>query len=214
MKDRIKAVSRRSLILIAAFAVAVVCFAATSVAQELAFELDPAQSHIDFVLAAVAHTVHGAFHLKNGFLRFDAQNGGASGQLIVDATTGESGNQGRDRKMHQQVLESATYPDITFQPQRVIGKIPATGASPMEIQGQMTMHGQTHAMTVAGPVQINGDRISADLRFVVPYQQWGMKNPSVLLLRVSDKVEITVHAVGRLMPVAASSAAQTGASTH
>jgi hypothetical protein len=33
-------------------------------------------------------------------------------------------------------------------------------------------------------------------------------------LRVSDKVEITVHAVGRLMPVAASAAAQAGASAH
>jgi polyisoprenoid-binding protein YceI len=205
---------RRSPIAVAACIMAVVCLAATSFAQELAVELDPAQSHVDFVLASVAHTVHGAFHLKTGILRFDAQNGGASGQLTVDATTGESGNKGRDRKMHQQVLESAAYPDITFQPQHVIGKIAAAGASQMEIQGLMTMHGQTRAMTVNGPVQINGDQVSADLRFVVPYQQWGMKNPSVLLLRVSDKVEITVHAVGRLMPVAASSAAQAGASTH
>jgi hypothetical protein len=63
-------------------------------------------------------------------------------------------------------------------------------------------------------VQIDGDQVSADLRFVVPYEQWGMKNPSVLFLRVSNKVEITVHAVGRLMPVAASSAAQSGAPTH
>jgi polyisoprenoid-binding protein YceI len=205
---------RRYQIVVAACILAVACFAATSFAQELAFELDPAQSHVDFVLADVVHTVHGDFHLKNGFLRFDAQNGGASGQLTVDATTGESGSKGRDRKMHQQVLESATYPDITFQPQHVIGKIAGAGASQMEIQGLMTMHGQTHAMTATGPVQINGDQVSADLRFVVPYQQWGMKNPSVLLLRVSDKVEITVHAVGRLMPVAASSAAQAGAATH
>jgi polyisoprenoid-binding protein YceI len=205
---------RRHQIAVTACILAVVCFAATSFAQELAFELDPAQSHVDFVLADVVHTVHGAFHLKNGLLRFDAQNGGASGQLTVDATTGESGNKGRDRKMHRQVLESATYPDITFQPQHVIGKIAGAGASQMEIQGQMTMHGQTHAMTATGPVQINGDHVSADLRFVVPYQHWGMKNPSVLLLRVSDKVEITVHAVGRLMPAEASSAAQAGASTH
>ena len=116
--------------------------------------------------------------------------------------------------MHRQVLESATYPDITFQPQHVNGKMAGAGASQMEIQGLMTMHGQTHAMTATGPVQINGDQVSADLRFVVPYEQWGMRNPSVLLLRVSDKVEITVHAVGRLMPVAASAAAQAGASMH
>ena len=205
---------RRYQIVVSACIVAVVCFAATSFAQELAVELDPALSHVDFVLGDVLHTVHGAFHLKDGFLRFDERNGGASGQLTVDATTGESGSKGRDRKMHQQVLESAKFPDITFQPRHVIGKIADTGASRMEIQGLMTMHGQTHALTATGPVQINGDRVSADLRFVVPYKQWGMKNPSVLFLRVSDRVEITVHAVGRLMPVAASAAAQAGAATH
>lgn len=213
MKDWSKPVLRRSSIAVAACIMAVVCFAATGFAQEMAFQLDPAHSRVDFVLADVVHTVHGAFHLRNGFLRFDAQNGGASGQLTVDATTGESGSKGRDRKMHQQVLESAKFPDITFQPQHLIGKIAGAGASRMEIQGQMTMHGQTHAMTATGPVQINGDQVSADLRFVVPYGQWGMKNPSMLFLRVSDKVEITVHAVGRLMPVAASAAAQAGAPT-
>jgi polyisoprenoid-binding protein YceI len=205
---------RRYQIVVTACIMAVLGFAATSVAQEMAVQLDPALSHVDFVLGDVLHTVHGAFHLKDGFLRFDAQNGSASGQLTVDATTGESGSKGRDRKMHQQVLESAKYPDITFQPQSVIGKVPGPSTSQMELVGLMTMHGQTHAMTASGPVQITGDQVSADLRFVVPYEQWGMKNPSALFLRVSDKVEITVHAVGRLMPVAASAAAQAGASSH
>ncbi len=205
---------RRYQIVVTACIMAVVGCTTASVAQEMAVQLDPVLSHVDFVLGDVLHTVHGDFHLKDGFLRFDAQNGAASGQLTVDATTGESGSKGRDRKMHQQVLESAKYPDITFQPQRVIGKVPGQSTSQMELVGLMTMHGQTHAMTATGPVQINGDQVSADLRFVVPYQQWGMKNPSTLFLRVSDTVEITIHAVGRLMPVAASAAAQAGASTH
>jgi polyisoprenoid-binding protein YceI len=205
---------RRYQIVVTACIMTVLGFAATSVAQEMVVQLDPVLSHVDFVLGDVLHTVHGDFHLKDGFLRFDAQNGAASGQLTVDATTGESGSKGRDRKMHQQVLESAKYPDITFQPQRVIGTLPGPSASQMELVGLMTMHGQTHAMSASGPVQIHGDQVSADLRFLVLYAQWGMKNPSALFLRVSDKVEITVHAVGRLMPVAASAAAQGGASTH
>ena len=89
---------RRYQIVVAACIMAVSGFAAASFAQEMAFELDPAQSRVDFILADVVHTVHGDFHLKNGFLRFDAQNGAASGQLTVDATTGESGSKGRDRK--------------------------------------------------------------------------------------------------------------------
>jgi polyisoprenoid-binding protein YceI len=197
---------RRYRFLFTALCIVVLGCAATGFAQEMEVQLDPAQTRVDFVLGDVLHTVHGDFRLKNGVLRFDPQNGGASGQLTVDATTGESGSDGRDPKMHKQVLESATYSDIIFQPQHVLGTLNPTGSSVMEIEGLMTMHGQTHPMTASGPVQVNGDQVTAELRFVVPYQQWGMKNPSTLFLRVSDKVEITVHAVGHLTPTVASAA--------
>jgi hypothetical protein len=42
-----------------------------------------------------------------------------------------------------------------------------------------------------------GDKLSVTARFVVPYVDWGMKNPSTLFLRVSDKVEITIHTAAR-----------------
>jgi uncharacterized protein with GYD domain len=35
--------------------------------------------------------------------------------------------------------------------------------------------------------------------FEVPYVSWGMKNPSTLMLRVNDKVEITIHTVVHTM---------------
>jgi hypothetical protein len=31
----------------------------------------------------------------------------------------------------------------------------------------------------------------------VPYVKWGMKNPSTFILRVNDKVQISIHAVAR-----------------
>jgi hypothetical protein len=38
----------------------------------------------------------------------------------------------------------------------------------------------------------------ATLHFVVPYVEWGMKNPSTFILRVSDKVNITVRTVAKV----------------
>jgi polyisoprenoid-binding protein YceI len=199
----------RFRLLRARFFYAFLLLAATAaLAQDVTVQLDPAQSHIDFSLEAVSHTVHGSFHLKTSTLRFDPQNGSASGQLAADATSGASGNNGRDRKMHQQVLESAKYPDIIFEPQHVVGHLPANGSAAMEIAGLLTMHGQTHPITASGPVQVNGDAVTADLKMTVPYQEWGMKNPSALFLRVNKEVEITVHAVGSFSHPANAAAAQ------
>ena len=172
-------------------------------AQEMVFQVDPAQSKVSYTLEATMHTVHGTFRLKPSSIQFNPQTGAASGAFIVDATTGESGDSGRDKKMHKEVLESAKYPEIRFTVQQFKGTLPAGGSSPAQLTGTLTLHGGDHPMTVTAPVEISNGRATADVHFVVPYVQWGMKNPSVLFLRVSDKVEIVVHAVGTVGPATA-----------
>lgn len=172
--------------------------AAAAQGQEMVFQLDAAQSRVQFTLPATLHTVHGTFQLKSGTLRFNPSTGEASGSLVLDATTGQSGNKSRDRRMHRQILEDQKYPDIIFTPQRVTGKLSPQGTSQVELQGIMTLQGRQHPMSVSMPVQIDHDQVSADARFVVPYVAWGLKNPSTFVLRVSDKVTVEVHAVGRV----------------
>ena len=48
--------------------------------------------------------------------------------------------------------------------------------------------------------QVSNGHVTADVHFVVPYVEWGLKDPSTFILRVSKKVDITVHAVGTLSP--------------
>ncbi len=183
-------------------------FAALASAQEKVFQLDPAHSRVNFTLGDVLHTVHGTFQLKSGTIRFNPATGEASGSLVVDATSGNSGNQSRDRRMHGQILQDQTYPEIVFTPQHVSGKLEPEGTSQIELQGLMSLHGQQHPMTVAMPVQLSHDQASADVHFVVPYVKWGLKNPSTFILRVSDKVNIDVHAVGHLTDSAVAHASQ------
>ncbi len=120
----------------------------------------------------------------------------ASGELVVDATSGDSGSHGRDSKMHKEILESQKFPEIIFTPQRFKGTLTPTGKSHLDVDGQFTIHGEAHPMTLAIEADF-GNGATADTSFDVPYVKWGMKNPSTFILRVSDKVNIDIHAVAR-----------------
>ncbi len=166
--------------------------------QEEIFQLDPAQSHVDFTLGDILHTVHGKFQLKSGTLRFDTTTGQASGELVLDATTGDSGSNARDKKMKREILETDKYPTIVFTPEKVIGHVASSAGSQVQLQGTMILHGQSHPMTLVVPLTVNGSNATADVHFDVPYVKWGLKDPSTLFLRVNKDVDIVVHAVGTL----------------
>jgi polyisoprenoid-binding protein YceI len=167
-------------------------------AQPVVVTLDPAGSRVEFTLGATLHTVRGTFKLKSGTIRFDPATGAAEGEVIVDAASGVTGNGSRDGKMHREVLESERYPDIVFAPSRVSGHLKPEGESKLQVEGTLTLHGSPKPVTLDAVVQITGDRMTALTRLVVPYVQWGLKNPSTLFLRVSDKVDLTLHAAGRV----------------
>ena len=167
-------------------------------AQQEVFQLQPSQSQVRFTLGDVLHTVHGTFHLKSGIIRFNPTTGVASGQIVVDATSGNSGNGMRDRKMNKDVLQSRQFPDIVFAIDHVSGSIPPNGVTTLQVSGNFILHGASHPLTLSVPVDVASGQATADINFDVPYVKWGLKNPSTLFLRVSQNVQIAVHAVGRL----------------
>ena len=189
----------RALALTFAFA-STTAVAASLHAQQAVLDLDATQTKVDFTLSDVLHTVHGTFKLKSGSIRFDPATGEARGTLIVDATSGASGSNGRDRKMHKNILESDKYPEITFTPDHFQGHLVAEGDSEIELHGMFAIHGAAHEMVLKTSVHAHGDQMTATTHFLVPYVQWGMKNPSTLMLRVGDKVDIALQAVGRVHP--------------
>ncbi len=167
-------------------------------AQEMVVTLDPMQTRIEYTLGATLHAVHGTFRLKSGMIHFNPAIGKAGGAIVVDATSGNSGNDGRDSKMHREILESAKYPEIVFMPALVKGAVNAQGASQVEVSGTFRLHGQDHDLTLPLAIQMAGSQVTASAHFAVPYQKWGLKNPSTFILRVKDTVEIEVEATGHL----------------
>jgi polyisoprenoid-binding protein YceI len=174
--------------------------------QDLQLHLDTSTTKIDWTLGDVLHTVHGTFKLKRGDIRFDPASGQASGELVVDATSGESGSGARDSRMHKNVLESGKYPEIRFVPDRVLGSINLQGDSDLKLHGAFTIHGATHEVTLLAKTHIDRQKLTAVIDLPVPYVKWGMKDPSNFLLKVKDTVEIEIHAAGQVAATSPASA--------
>jgi polyisoprenoid-binding protein YceI len=115
----------------------------------------------------------------------------------VNATSGESGNGGRNRKMHREILESGKDPEIIFTPSQVKGTLDPKGPSKLEVSGQFSLHGQDHDVTVPIEIQPSGRQLQMATHITIPYINWGLKNPSTFILRASEKVEIDIHAAGQ-----------------
>ena len=173
-----------------------VAFAVSAGAQSTSFQVDPAQTTVKFTLGDVLHTVHGTFHLKRGALQFEPASGKLSGEIVVDAKSGESGSGMRDRKMHKEILESDRYPEIAFRPDKIEGAVASQGKSSVKVHGMFSIHGVDREIMVPAEVEMSADHWTATVHFTVPYAKWGMKNPSTLFLRVNDYVEIDLVAVG------------------
>ena len=171
---------------------------AQSTPQNVTMHLDPASTELHWTLGDVLHTVHGTFKLKGGLIAFDPQTGTAQGEILVDVTSGESGNQSRDGHMQKDVLESGKYPQAIFHPTRVTGVLKPGQTQTVTVEGTFTLHGADHPLKLETKVQIDGQEAVATTHFVVPYVAWGMKDPSTFMLRVGKEVDVDVVAKGQI----------------
>ena len=179
---------------------AITC-APAACAQAYVVNLDPAQTKVTFVLDTTLHAVHGTFQLKSGQIHFDTATGKASGTIVVDARSANTENNSRDKKMHQEILESAKYTEIVFAPAQVRGSFDQQKASQMDVSGVMRIHGQDHDLTMTLAVQAGtGSRLQCDTHFTIPYVKWGMKDASTFLLHANDTVELEIHATAEIKP--------------
>src|SRR5260370_8816691 len=114
--------------------------------------VDAKQFAVNFTLGDVLHTVRGTFQLKQGSLRLDPASGKLTGEIVVDAKSGNSGGGMRDRKMHREVLESDRYPEIAFRPARSQGTVFRPGQISGQLTGIFLIQGSEPAGTVPAPL--------------------------------------------------------------
>jgi polyisoprenoid-binding protein YceI len=187
----------RAAALAAAVALPLAAPAARSAEQRLLFE--PGTTSIRFTLGATLHTAEGSVRLERGELRFDPDAGTATGEIVMDAKSAETGSDRRDANMHRDVLESEQFPTITFRAERL--EVPRRDATSADVTlvGSLVLHGETRPFAI--PARLSAPdpgHVDVSAAFRVPYVDWNMVDYSTFVLRVDRFVDVTVKAQGRL----------------
>jgi polyisoprenoid-binding protein YceI len=173
-----------------------VMLAPAALAQHQTFVVNPDASQIKMTLRATLELVNGTFHVQSGSVEFDHSTPKMSGLITIEAGSGKTGNDSRDKKMYKDVLKVKEYATISFEPKAYAGTIAPSGDSAIQVTGIFTLLGTPHEITVPMLVHLDAARATAKGHFVVPYVQWGLKNPSILFLKVDNDVAIDLNLVG------------------
>lgn len=181
----------------AVFALAVIVAPAVF-AQRQTFTVNPDASEVKMALKTTHELVSGTFHVQSGSIEFNLSSPKMSGSVAVLAGSGKTGNDSRDKKMKKDILKVDQYTIVSFAPETYSGTIARSGDSTIRVTGAFTLLGNPHEMTI--PMQLHMDKSKATARtqFVVPYVQWGLKNPSFMFWKADNNVAIELDLLGEI----------------
>ena len=175
-----------------------VLVAPAALAQHRTFAVNPEASEVKMTLKTTREVVNGAFHVQAGSIGFDRSDAKMSGSVVVLAASGKTGNDSRDKKMYRDILKVEQYATVSFEPKTYTGAIAASGDSTIQVSGIFTLLGAPHEITIPMQVHLDGASAAAKAHFVVPYVQWGLKNPSFLIWKAENDVAIDLSLAGTI----------------
>jgi len=176
-----------------------VMFTGAAFAQHQTFVVNPDASEVKMTLKTTHEIVNGVFHVQSGSVEFDHSTPKMSGLIVVAAGSGKTGNGSRDKKMNKDILKVEQYATVSFEPKTYAGRIIApSGDSTIQVTGIFNLLGTPHEITVPVEIHLDGSGATAKTHFVVPYIQWGLKDPSFLIWKADHDVAMDLNLVGTI----------------
>jgi hypothetical protein len=175
-----------------------VILAPAALAQHQTFAVNPDASEVKMTLNTTHEVVNGTFHIQSGSIEFDRSAPKISGLVAVLAGSGKTGNDSRDKKMNKDILKVDQYTTVSFAPKTYTGTIAPSGDSTIQVSGVFTLLDNPHDLTIPMQIHMDGSKATARAKFVVPYVQWGLKNPSFMFWKAENDVEIDLNFVGQV----------------
>ncbi len=175
-----------------------VLLAPVALAQHQTFAVNTGASEVKMTLNTTHEVVNGIFHVQSGSIDFDRTAPHISGLIVVAAGSGKTGNDSRDKKMNKDILKTDQFATVSFAPKTYTGTILPVGDSTIQVSGVFTLLGTPHDLTIPLQIHMQGTKATATAHFIVPYVQWGLKNPSFLIWKADNDVAIDLNLVGQI----------------
>jgi polyisoprenoid-binding protein YceI len=176
-------------------------------ARILDLQVDPKASTITATvnksLARIRGDVTVKFSITKGEIRGDPANPVATAHvdIVVDATSIDSGSDHLDRKVMHSSLQTYDYQTITFDSTRIENAvIESPGAvGTATVIGNLTLHGTTRQISVPLSVSLSPERVLyADGHTAFDYTDFGVKIPRILGIPAAEpEVTLQFHIVAR-----------------
>lgn len=126
---------------------------------------------------------------EDGSLNLDLPIAGEL-QLAVEKLT--SGNQLYDHELRRRI-DARRYPTI----EGLVTKISADGAHPRySVEGDIVFHGKTRSFEHGMDIELGDDEVSLTGDYVFDIREFGMKPPSMLMIRVYPEIAVRVELYG------------------
>jgi polyisoprenoid-binding protein YceI len=191
---------------------------ASAGAAVMRFKIDPDRSIVSVSVAEPAAFIRGhavgTFRVIDGAVVGDPANisNTARVRILLDATSYSSGNASRDRTVTEKSLEADKFPTIGFESNSVVGVVMTNpGEGTAIVTGFLTLHGESHAMTLSVHGALGADGVFAgDGEFKFNYTDFGVQVPGLLFhsILAGDEATVRFHivAVNEATPAPAGSA--------
>ncbi|HEX6225915.1 MAG TPA: YceI family protein, partial [Chryseolinea sp.] len=85
------------------------------------------------------------------------------------------------------------YPRSSFKGKIVGLDVASATLQQVKAVGQLTIHGTTRDVDIPGTLQIDGNTVTLQAKFVVKLLDYNIKVPQIVWQNIAQEVEVTVH---------------------
>ncbi len=122
-----------------------------------------------------------------------------AGALTVADDVSASDRKEINRKMHEEVLESDSYPNIVFESSHGTASKTGEGQYWMALNGQLTLHGVTRSQSVSARVSLKDESLRATGEFSVLLSDYEIRPVSALggTVKLKDELKLSFSVSAR-----------------